>query len=81
MYSVKDICQRYDVGEATVLKWIKNGQIEAINVGRTPNGKKPRWRVTEAALADFERARTPNPPPAPRPRSSKRRSGLVKFYT
>ena len=41
-YSVQDICDRYGVGEHTVLGWIRRGELKAINVGRSPGGKK-KW--------------------------------------
>jgi hypothetical protein len=63
-FTVKQLCDRYCVGEATVLGWIRTGQLAALNVGRAPGKKKPRFRVTPEALAEFELARTVSPPPA-----------------
>ena len=40
-YSVRDLRERYGgISEATVLTWIHSGQLRAINVGRTPGGRK-----------------------------------------
>ena len=79
MYTVQDIQQRYGVTEGTVLIWIRSGQLKALNVGRKPGAKKPRWRVTDAALAAFEALRTPTPPT---PRTSRPRSAaVVEFYS
>jgi excisionase family DNA binding protein len=64
--SVSEVCQRYGVGENTVLGWIARGELRALNVGRSRAAKKPRWRITEDALAAFELARTSTPPPATR---------------
>jgi excisionase family DNA binding protein len=77
--SVHDLCERYGVSEHTVLGWIRSGELRAVNVGRRPGSKKPRWRVTAEALAAFETARTPTPPP-PRARRRKRPADVIEFY-
>jgi excisionase family DNA binding protein len=77
--SVRDVCERYGVSEHTVLGWIRSGELRAVNVGRRPEGKKARWRVTEEALAAFELSRTPTPPP-PRKRRRKRPQDVIQFY-
>jgi excisionase family DNA binding protein len=78
-YDVRDICNRFSVNEHTVLRWIHSGELRAINVGVSPGKKKPRWRVTEEALATFEALRTPSPPP-PRTRRRRRSADVVEFY-
>lgn len=78
-YSVRDLCERYAVGEHTVLTWIRSGELRAVNVGRRPDGKKPRWRITEEALAVFEVART-SAPPKPRAPRRKRPNDVIDFY-
>lgn len=77
--AVKDIAERYKVTEHTVLGWIESGELKAFNVGRTPGKEKPRWRVTEAALAAFETLRTPTPP-QPKARRRKRQTNVIEFY-
>jgi excisionase family DNA binding protein len=77
--SVRDLCERYGVSEHTVLTWINRGELRAVNVGRRPGAKKPRWRITEAALEAFELARTPTPPP-PRARRKRRPADVIEFY-
>jgi excisionase family DNA binding protein len=57
-YTVKDVCNRFDVHEQSVLSWIHNGELKAVNVGREPGKQKPRWRITEEALREFEEKRT-----------------------
>jgi len=61
--TVRELCERYGVGEHTVLAWIRSGELRAVNVGRRQGAGKPRWRVTAEALATFELLRTPQPPP------------------
>jgi excisionase family DNA binding protein len=80
-FSVRQVAERYGVSVHTVLAWItKTGELRAVNVGRSPAGKKPRWRVTEQALAAFEARRTPTPT-APRARRQRRATrDIVAFY-
>jgi excisionase family DNA binding protein len=77
--SVRDVCERYGVSEHTVLTWINRGELRAINVGRRPGAKKPRWRITQEALERFEQLRTPAPP-LPRTRRKKRTAEVIEFY-
>jgi excisionase family DNA binding protein len=79
MYTVQDIQRRYGVSVHTVLGWVRSGELRAVNVGRRAGAKKPRWRVSEEALAAFEQLRTPTPPP-PRARRKKRPAGIIEFY-
>lgn len=79
MYTVKDLCIRFAVTEHTILAWIRSGELRAFNVGRSSAGKKPRWRVSQHALDEFETKRTPTSPPA----KALRRKGeadIVEFY-
>ena len=78
-FSVKDMCERYRVGEHTVLVWIHNGELAAIDVSRQSAGK-PKWRITQDALTAFEISRTATPAP---PRAGRRRkppADIVEFY-
>jgi hypothetical protein len=79
MYTVQDLQTRYSVTEHTVLGWIRTGELRAFSVGRRPDAKKPRWRITQEALDAFEALRTPTPPP-PRARQRKRPAEVIVFY-
>lgn len=79
MYTVQDICARYFVSVNTVLGWIARGELRALNVGRKPGAKKPRWRITQEAIDAFELARTPSPPQARAPRR-KHPADVIEFY-
>jgi len=78
-FAVRDVCERYEVSEHTVLSWIRAGELRAVNVGRRSGAKKPRWRITQEALEAFEQLRTPTPPP-PRTRRKKRPAEVIEFY-
>jgi excisionase family DNA binding protein len=58
-YGIKDLCERYGVGEHTVLAWIHRGELRAIDVSRKRGGR-PKWRITAEALEAFELSRTPS---------------------
>jgi transposase len=77
--SVRDLCERYGVGEHTVLGWLRLGELRGFSVSRRPGSKKPRWRITQEALAAFEQLRTPTPP-TPRARRRKRPADVIEFY-
>jgi len=78
--TIRDVCERYGVTEHSVLAWIHNGELSAVNVGRAPEARKPRWRITQAALDAFEQLRTPTAA-LPRGRRKKQAAGdVVEFY-
>jgi len=55
-YSPADIAERYGIDHAKVLNWIAAGALRAVNVATNPSGR-PRWRISEEALAEFEQSR------------------------
>jgi len=77
--TVKELAEHFRVGEGTVLRWIRSGELRAVNVGRRPGAKKPRWRITPEALETFELVRTHNAPPPPT-RRRRRQAEVVEFY-
>lgn len=79
MFTVEDLTKRFGVTVHTVLAWIRSGELRAVNVGRSPGARKPRWRTTEQALSEFEALRTPTPPP-PRAKRRKRPADVIEFY-
>jgi excisionase family DNA binding protein len=78
-YGVKELCERFHVGEHTVLGWIKRGELRAINVSRKPGGK-PKWRITQEALEAFELVRTSAPKQPRRSRRKRTPEGVFEFY-
>jgi hypothetical protein len=45
-----------------IITWIRNGELEAINMARDPGGR-PRYRITPEAIKKFEQRRTAQPAP------------------
>jgi excisionase family DNA binding protein len=78
-FSVQDVADRFGVSVRTALTWIGRGELRAVHVGRNPRSKKPRWRISEMALAAFEAARASDSP-TPRAPRRKRAAEVVLFY-
>jgi excisionase family DNA binding protein len=77
--TVAEVCDQLRVDEHTVLAWIRSGELPASNVGVRPGLKKPRWRITPAALEQFLESRRPQPS-APKTRKRKRNDDEFSFY-
>lgn len=65
-----------------VLAWIRSGELRAVNFG--DGVRRPRWKISPEAIAEFEQART-NPGkiaiPARRPRRHAAAvSDVIEFY-
>ena len=81
--TVADLCKRYSVTPNTVLAWIRSGSLRAVNVARSASKRRPTWRITAEALAEFENARTPKPPTTATRKPCRKlpeRPGFIKFY-
>lgn len=77
--TVADVAARYGVASGTVLKWITAGDLAAVNVSRSARSRKPRWRITAAALAAFEARRAPQVA-APRQQRRQKPADVIEFY-
>ncbi len=72
------IGRRYGISPDKVVGWIRSGELRAVNVATTSTGR-PRWRVSEADLADFETRRSAQP--APRTSRRRRRDpAVIEFF-
>ena len=57
-YSTKQVAAYLGISRETVAALIRSGQLAAINVSLSPSSRRPRYRVTEQALEDFEAKRS-----------------------
>jgi excisionase family DNA binding protein len=78
-YSVRQVAERFHVGEHTVLAWVRSGELHAVNVGRNPDGK-PHWRITSEALQAFELLRSAQPIESQPRRRRRRDAHVIEFY-
>jgi hypothetical protein len=74
---VRETARYLRVGEAKVRHWIRRGDLRAINTSTALCGR-PRWIISQEALAQFERARSGGPAEN-KPRKRKR-TMLVDYY-
>lgn len=75
--SPQQYAKRLGIDRGKVIKWIDGGQLAAINAATNPNGR-PRWRIPEEAIEDFERRRA-NPAAAPTQRRATP-TGIVRNF-
>jgi excisionase family DNA binding protein len=71
------IAKRYGCDVHRVLRWIRNGELAAVNVG--DGAMRPRFRISQEALEAFERRRSAGPEPKVS-RVRRRRDPQVKEY-
>jgi len=78
--NVGQTAELFAVSQHTVLAWIGAGELRAVNVARSIGGR-PRWRITDAAITQFESLRSAStvPQPARRPRR-KSREKVTEYY-
>jgi excisionase family DNA binding protein len=81
MLTVRDVMNRFGVTQGTVLGWIRSGELKAVNVGRSPGKKKPRWRISSDAIVAFEASRAAAQAPAPKQRPRRSQPDVVEFYS
>jgi excisionase family DNA binding protein len=46
MYTIRDVCEKLKVNQRSVYRWITEGRLEAVKIGRV-------WRISEPALKAF----------------------------
>ena len=73
------VAKRLGVSADKVRAWIAKGELIATNVAKGSGGR-PRYRVSETDLADFQRKRQPSKPPAPAPRRKKKDPHVIEFF-
>ena len=66
-----------DVGK--VLTWIRNGELQAVNVAESLGGR-PRWRISAEAVDAFLRRRHSPTPDKPSPRRRRPGTYINRHY-
>jgi hypothetical protein len=75
--SVADLCRRWKVGPDKVHRWIRRGELLAVNVATNLCGR-PQWRITRESVELFERLRSSAPPATPKRR--RRRPQEIDYF-
>ena len=76
-FTPPQIAEMFGVDTKKVSGWIKSGELKAVNVAKNPRGERPRWRISEQAIKDFEARRTYQPQAK---REPKRRMPAIKNF-
>jgi hypothetical protein len=80
MISPPVLARRWAVSASKILSWIHSGQLRALNVA-TSLGGRPRYRISEGDIADFERRRVAVPEGvARRPNRQRRDPDIIRFF-
>jgi transposase len=79
-FTARQLAERYGVSIHTILAWIREGSLAAVNIARHEGAKRPRWRISEQAVELFELRRQATPRP-PRARARRKQpEGVIEFY-
>ncbi len=73
-----EVAEMLRVDQMKVHGWIHMGELQAINVA-SKRSKRPRWRISQAAMDAFMAGRTFVPPPPVRRRKRKPRQVTEYF--
>jgi hypothetical protein len=76
-FSVADLCRRWKVGPDKIHRFIRRGELLAVNVA-TNLSARPQWRITREAVEQFERRRSSAP--TPKPPRRRRQARKTDFY-
>lgn len=76
--------EQWGVDADTIRGWCARGELVAVNVAKRADSKKPRWRISEDAAAEFLERRTRGPVPKATPvrsrRAPKSPKGVIEFF-
>jgi hypothetical protein len=78
--SPPEFAKRFKCSAEKVIRMIRKGQLQAINVAEKRDGKKPRFLISEEAVKTFEACRAWQAAP-PRTRRKKAITrGVIEFF-
>lgn len=78
--SVPQVAEELGISPDKVCDWIGRGELAAVNIAHRAGGK-PRWRISEDALAAFLASRSSTPPsPAPKPPRRRRDESVTRYF-
>jgi excisionase family DNA binding protein len=75
-YTVSEAAELLGTDQETILAWIHNGNLTAVNVSRQLNCKRPSWRIAESELGRTLLSRRSLPKPLPTPKTTTKRKRL-----
>ena len=78
MFTPPQVAERYGVSPDTVRRWIVEGTLKAVSVGK---GTRPRYRISETALREFDALRATRVAPKQQRRRKRKPDLLVRRYS
>lgn len=78
IYTPPQVAERWGVKPESVIALIRRGSLPAFTVS-PPTSRRPRWKITEAAVADFENGRQ-EPQAATTKRPRRKQGDVIAFY-
>ena len=81
MITPPKLAEQWGVSTSKVVVLIKTGQLEAVNLATSPDGKRPRYAISLDAIERFKTARRvlPELPTTPRLRR-KSPAGVTQYF-
>jgi len=79
MLTPPKIAERLGVSPDKVRGWTAKGELPATNVA-TGSGGRPRYRISETDLTEFQEKRQPSGPPPKPPRRRKKDPHVIEFF-
>jgi hypothetical protein len=74
------LAKRWKLNVSKILGWLRSGELVGFNVAARQGGR-PRYRISEEAIRDFERRRSVIPQlPVARRRSKRRDDTIIQFF-
>ncbi len=73
-----ELARQWGIDVAKVLKWIKSGELRAVNLATRRDGR-PRYAIDQADIAIFEASRAVQPP-TPRMRRRRVDPNIIQFF-
>jgi len=77
-YTPPQLAERWGVSPEKVIKWIRSGELRAINLA-TKADKRPRYRISAEDVALFEARRSCGPAPV-KPHRRRLISGVTPYF-
>lgn len=78
-HTVREVADNYRVQQELVLGWIGTGLLPAINVAGI-HATRPRWRISDEALAEFEKRRASSPMSSTKTHASRSSQRPIKQF-
>jgi transposase len=80
-HTLRECAAMLRISESTVSALIQRGKLRGVNASLSDKSKKPRWRISDEALAAFVESRQSGPSQAPTKDKRRRKStDVIQFY-